>query len=136
MSLDSFLENRATRNTVKKALKGKNDFRFKFEGLLTHESKVKVYDRIDKELGDAGLKWFAYTIRAHARSDDPPRIHISHRGDTLTHERGREPHPQYGAPLKPLPNSPYYVHKIIDPRLTMDAYDPNEKTDYIDESNE
>lgn len=127
MGLDKFIEERAVKKSLKKVKKGKDDFRLPYGALLAHESLREVHDTLTHELGEEGIKWFLYTIRAYAHEDSPLRVHISHRGDTLTAANGQS-HPEHGAPLKQKIDSPNYVHKIINPNIIADQYDPSEPT--------
>lgn len=136
MGLDALIEKRAINKSLRNINKGKDDFRLPYGILLNRESLRNVHNELTHNLGQNGIKWFLYTIRAYARSDDPLRVHVTHRGDSSTSIQGQEPHPQYGAPLKPRPDNDNYTYKIIDPNLEHDQYDPTEITHYRDDTNE
>lgn len=122
MRIADFLEGRAVHKIVKQIKNGKNDVKLPYADFMPHESLRTVYDGLDQALGAEAIQWFAYMVRAY-NADEPLRIHVSHRGDTLTSAPGGQPHPEWGAPLKKIPDSPNYTYKRFDPRaLPIDEY--------------
>lgn len=128
MNLGEFVDRRSQQITKRKILGGKNDFRLPYELLLSREGFEKVHDLVTRKMGEEGIKGFIYTIRSYGSTQEPFRVHVSHRGDAPTFVPGLLPHPEYGAPLKKKPDSPNYVYKIFSPALIAEQYDPAEPT--------
>ena len=136
MRLGDFIDRRAQAITRRKILKGKDDFPLPYEILLSGEGLRGLHNLVTQKMGEEAIKGFLYTIRSYGKSDEPSRVHVSHRGDKLTTISGAPPHPEYGAPLKQKPDSPNYIYKILIPDLIADQYDPNELTQIKDSDDE